>query len=128
MMMEFMNTFVGNGFHLVIRDGGNSFLVHTIEIMQKVDENCPVKDIPVGDYFLHLKATDLHGKEASIVCNWSEELLRNLLENQKIAKEAGHTQIVMTRNPIEPNNWMLIWGNERTQSPKTPKPTLPYIS
>jgi hypothetical protein len=128
LMKEFMNTFVGNGFHLVIRDGGNGFLVHTIEIMQKVDENCPVKDIPVGDYFLHLKATDVCGEEASIVCNWSEELLRNLLENQKIAKEAGQTHIVMFRNPMtkDPNNWMLTWGNHEQTRPPQPKVT--YIS
>lgn len=113
LMKDFMNTFVGNGFHLVIRERGNSFLIHTIAIMQKVDETCPIKDIPIGEYFLHLKATDLHGKEASIVCNWSEELLQNLLENQKIAKEAGQTHIVMLRNPVvkEQNSWILIWGS-----------------
>lgn len=128
LMKEFMNTFVGNGFHLVIRERGNSFLVHTIEIMQKVDETCPVKEIPVNDYFLHLKATDLYGEEASIVCNWSEELLRNLLENQKLAKEAGQARIMMFRNPMakEPNNWMITWGEKRTNKP--PQSTVKYVS
>jgi len=129
LMKELMNTFVGNGFHLVIRERGNSFLVHTIEIMQKIDETCPLKDIPVGDYFLHLKATDLREDEASIVCNWSRELLRNLLENQKLAKEAGQTHVVMFRNSMakEPNNWMLTWGN-REQARATQPTRVAYIS
>ena len=129
LMKEFMNTFVGNGFHLVIRERGNSFLVHTIEIMQKIDETCPLKDIPVGDYFLHLKVTDLREDEASIVCNWSRELLRNLLENQKLAKEAGQTHVVMLRNSMakEPNNWMLTWGN-REQARATQPTQVAYIS
>ncbi|MDH5460237.1 MAG: hypothetical protein OEW71_04285 [Candidatus Bathyarchaeota archaeon] len=129
LMEKFMKTFVGNGFHLVIRENENGFLVHTIEIMQKVDETCPIKDITVGDYFLHLMATDLHGEEASMVCNWSQELLRNLLENHKLAKEAGQKQIVMFRNPManDPNSWMLIWGNR--EQPKTMQPSqVAYIS
>lgn len=128
LMKEFMNTFVGNGFHLVIKEQENSFLVHTIEIIQKVDETCPVKEIPVGDYFLHLKATDLHGEEASMVCNWSEELLRNLLQHQKLAKEAGQTCLMMFRNPLtkEPNDWMITWGERRTNKPPQPPPK--YVS
>jgi len=129
LMEKFMNTFVGNGFHLIIREKGNSLLVHTIEIMQKVDETCPIKDIPVGDYFLHLLATDLQGEEASTVCNWSQELLRNLLENHKLAKEMGQKQIVMFRNPIakDPNSWMLAWGN--CGQPKTVQPAqIAYVS
>lgn len=112
LMKKFMNTFVGNGFHLIIRENGNSFLVRTIGIMQKVDETCPVKDILVGDYYLHLIATDQHEEEASMVCNWSQELLQNLLENYELAKEAGQMQIVMLREPMtnDPNRWMLAWG------------------
>lgn len=129
LMEKFMNTFVGNGFHLIIREKGNGFLVHTIEIMQKVDETCPIKDIPVGDYFLHLLATDLHGEEASMACNWSQELLQNLLENYKLAKEAGQKKIAMFRNPManDPNSWMLAWGN--CEQPKTMQPAqVAYIS
>jgi len=109
LMKKFSGTFVGNGFHLIIREDGNSFLVHTIEIMQKTDETCPVKAIPVGDYFFRLVAENEHGKEASIVCDWSQELLQNLLDNYAIAREAGHTQIEMFRNPLtnDPNSWML---------------------
>jgi len=129
LMEKFMNTFVGNGFHLIIRENGNSFLVHTIEIIQKVDETCPVKDIPVDDCFLHLIATDMHGEEASMVCNWSRELLQNLLENYKLAKEAGQKQIVMFRNPMtnDMNSWMLAWGTR--EQPKTMQPAqIAYVS
>jgi len=131
LMKKFMNTFVGNGFHLTIREKGNSFQVHTIEIIQKVDETCPVKDIPVGDYFLHLLATDQHGVEASMVCNWSQELLQNLLENHKLAKEAEQTRIVMFRNPMVnvPNSWMLTWGSREQPQLQTMEPTqVAYIS
>jgi hypothetical protein len=117
LMEKFMSTFVGNGFHLVIKEGENSFLVHTIEIMQKMDETCPVKEIEVGDYFLHLIAKNQRGEEASMVCNWSQELLENLLENHKLASEAGQKQIVMLRNPMA-NEWMLAWGNcEKSTQP-----------
>jgi len=129
LMEKFMNTFVGNGFHLIIREGGNSFQVHTIEIMQKLDETCPVKDIPIGDYFLHLIVADQHGEEASVVCSWSEELLQNLLENHRLAKEAGQMQIIMFRNPMtnDPNNWLLAFGS--SEQPKTMQPTqIAYIS
>jgi len=127
LMKRFSSAFVGNGFHLIIRENRNSFLVHTIEIMQKINETCPVKEIPIGDYFFHLVAESQLGKEASIVCNWSQELLQNLLENYKSAKEAGHTFIEMFRNPMtnDPNNWLLTWGNLKEQ----PKPVqITYIS
>jgi len=119
LMEKFMKTFVGNGFHLIIKEKGNSFLVHTIEIMQKIDETCPVKNIQLGDYFLHLIAADHHGEEAAMTCNWSRELLQNLLENYKLAKEAGYTQILMFRNPMtnDPNDWLLSWGSQ--EQPKT---------
>lgn len=123
LMEKFMNTFVGNGFHLIIREHGNSFLVQTIGIMQKVDETCPIKHIPLGDYFLHLIVLDKHGEKASIMCNWSEELLQNLLENYKSAKEAGLNEIAMFRNPLtsDVNSWMLMWGNG--EQLKTGQPT-----
>lgn len=118
LMEKFMYTFVGNGFHLIIRERENGFLVHTIEIMQKVDGSCPVKEILVGDYFLHLIAKNQRGEEASIVCNWSQRLLENLLENYKTAKEAGRTHITMFRNPVtnDPNDWMLSWGGIEEQA------------
>ena len=118
LMEKFMYTFVGNGFHLVIRERENGFLVHTIEIMQKVDESCPVKEILMDDYFLHLIAKNQHGQEASIVCNWSQKLLENLLENYKTAKEAGRTCIKMSRNPMinDPNDWILSWGGIEEQA------------
>jgi len=118
LMEKFMYTFVGNGFHLVIRERENGFLVHTIEIMQKVDESCPVKEILMDDYFLHLIAKNQHGQEASIVCNWSQKLLENLLENYKTAKEAGRTCIKMSRNPVtnDPNDWILSWGGIEEQA------------
>jgi hypothetical protein len=120
LMKKFSGMFVGNGFHLIIREDGNSFLVHTIEIMQKTDETCPVKGIPVGDYFFRLIVENQHGKEASVVCDWSQELLQNLLDNYTIAKEAGHTQIEMFRNPMtnDPNSWMLKSNGFKEQ----PKP------
>jgi len=129
LMEKFMKTFVGNGFHLIIREEENSLLVHTIEIMQKVSETCPIKDISVGDYFLHLVATDLHGAEASIACNWSQELLQNLLKNYTLAKEAGQKKIAMFRNPMTNNtdDWLLTWGNR--EQPKTMQPAQKaYIS
>jgi hypothetical protein len=127
LMEKFMSAFVGNGFHLTIRERGNNFLVHTIAVMQKADDTCPVKEIPIGDYFLHVIATDQHGKEASMVCNWSQELLQNLLENFKTAKEAGHSHITMIKNLVtnDPNNWMLVWGNGEEQRETT---QIKYIS
>jgi hypothetical protein len=129
LMEKFMKTFVGNGFHLIIREKENSLLVHTIEIMQKVNEKCPIKDISVGDYFLHLLATDLHGAEASIACDWSQELLQNLLKNHKLAKEAGQKKIAMLRNPMtnDTSDWILAWGNH--EQPRTMQPAqIAYVS
>ncbi|MGQ9538255.1 MAG: hypothetical protein ACUVTE_01520 [Candidatus Bathycorpusculaceae bacterium] len=123
LMEKFMNTFVGNGFKLIIKEQNNSFRIHTIEVMQKVDETCPVKEIPLGDYFLHLIATDQHGEEASLICNWSLELLQNLLESSKAAKEAGCSHVVMFRNPVGgQGDWLISWGNHEEPS-KTAKVT-----
>ncbi|MEM3579111.1 MAG: hypothetical protein QXL54_02675 [Candidatus Bathyarchaeia archaeon] len=117
-MERFMYTFVGNGLHLIIMEQDNSYLVHTIEIMQKIDETCIVKEIPVGDYFLHLGAVDKHGQEASIICNWSPELLQNLLENSKMAKEAGCSSVIMSRDPLT-NNWLIVFGKLNEQRGRT---------
>lgn len=129
LMKKFSSTFVGNGFHLVIREDKNSFLVHTIEIMQKTDETCPVKRIAVGDYFFHLVASNRNDEEASIVCDWSQELLQNLLETYTSAKEAGQTHIEMIRNPMtdDPNDWMLKWSNLEEQSRPTQLAQVAYI-
>ncbi|MEM2995310.1 MAG: hypothetical protein QXI91_04765 [Candidatus Bathyarchaeia archaeon] len=123
LMEKFMNTFVGNGFNLIIKEQNNSFLIHTIKIMQKTDETCPVKEIPVGDYFLHLLATDQHGKETSLICNWSPGLLQNLLESSKAAKEAGCSRIIMFKNPLagNQNSWMVAWGKHEEKQ-KTTQP------
>lgn len=117
LMEKFMYTFVGSGVHLIIKEQDNSFLIHTIEIMQKVDESCIVKEIPVGDYFLHMVAVDKHGEEASIICNWSPELLQNLLESSKIAKDAGCPSIIMYRDPST-SNWMIVFGKPKESQEK----------
>jgi len=117
-MEKFMYTFVGNGLHLIIKEQDNSYLVHTIEIMQKVDEACIVKEIPVGEYFLHMVAVDKNGQEVSIICNWSPELLQNLLETSRIAKEAGCSSIIMFKEPTT-NNWMIVFGRPNEHRNKT---------
>jgi len=123
LMKKFMNAFVGNGVHLTIRDGGARFTVHTIQIMEKADESCPVKQLQVGDRFLRLLVRDKNNGEAAILCNWSEQLLQNLLENYTNAKEAGCTEIVMLKGDSNnPDNWLLLWGHEYQE-----KPT-PYIN
>lgn len=133
LMKKFMNTFVGNDFRLVIKDDGNCFTVHTIEIIQKTGNSCPVKEVRVGDYFLRLLVRDENDREASILCNWSEELLQNLLDHYIHAKEAGCKEIVMVRDPSlnDPNNWLLLWGVElespvRLETLQKPHP-LAYI-
>lgn len=127
MMKKFMNSFVGRGFHLFIHEKDGRFKVHTIEIMQKTDETCPVKELPIGDYFLRLVATNPKGNEASIVCNWSDDLLKSLLSNYKEAKDAQYSQVTMFRDPLseDPNRWLLAWGSEH----EDPKPDpIRYIS
>ena len=116
-LQQFTNTFVGNNFHLLIREKEQTFKVHTIEIIQKTDETCPVEQIAIGDYFLHLIATDQHGNEASIICNWTEELLQTLLAAYKQAKEANFSQITMRRDPFssDPDRWLLLWGSDRLE-------------
>jgi hypothetical protein len=117
LMQQFMNTFVGNHFHLLIKEKQDTYKVHTIEIIQKTDETCPINEIPVGSYFLHLVAADQHGNDASIVCNWTEELLQNLLSTYKEVKDADFSQITMYRDPFssEPNRWLLLWGSDELE-------------
>jgi hypothetical protein len=122
-----MQNFVGKGFHLLIKDKDGTFKVHTIEIMQKTDDACPVKEIKVGDYFLHLLATSQRGNEASIICNWTEELLQNLMNSCKDAKDAEFSHITMCRDPVsnDANKWLLTWGNDLEGHKAS---TIPYIS
>jgi hypothetical protein len=117
LMQQFMSTFVGNNFHLLIREKEATFKVHTIEVIQKTDDTCPVKEIPIGDYFLHLITTNQHGNDASIVCNWTEELLQNLLNTYKEVKDAHFSQITMYRDPFssDPNKWLLVWGSDKLE-------------
>lgn len=118
-MEQFMHAFVGNGIHLIIKEQDNSYLIHTIEIMQKVDETCIVKEIPVGDYFLHMVAVDKNGQEeTSIICNWSPELLQNLIESSIIAKEAGCSSIIVFRDPTT-KNWMIVFGKPKEHQEAT---------
>jgi len=129
-----MNNFVGKHFHLVIRDKGGIFKVHTIQIMQKIDESCPVKDIVIGDYFLHLLGTNPQGAEASIVCNWTDELLKNLMAGYKDARDASFSEITMFRNPQseDANEWLLSWGdggdNPGGNKGRQPNSPIRYIS
>lgn len=126
LLKEFMKNFVGKNFHLIIKEKDGAFKVHTIEIMQKTDNTCPVKEIPIGDYFLHLVATNPQGNEASIVCNWTDELLENLMVNYKDAKDADVSQITMFRDPIsnDSNKWLLTWGDNNEKQKNEP---IPYI-
>ena len=121
-----MQSFVGKGFHLLIREKGSIFQVHTIEIMQKTDGTCPVKEIPIGDYFLRLVATNQEGNEAAIICNWTEELLQDLMNTYKDATDADASHITMYRDSItnDANRWLLIWGNNHEQQQTN---TIPYI-
>jgi hypothetical protein len=116
LMKRFMKRFAGKSVHLVIKEKEGSFKVHTIEIMQKTDDSCPVENLPIGDYFLHLLATGPHGNEASIVCDWSDDLLKSLLSNYKDAEDAECPEVMMFQDPIskDTNRWMLAWGNKES--------------
>ena len=127
LIKQFMKNFVGKSFHLIIKERDGPFKVHTIEIMQKTDNTCPVKEIPIGDYFLHLVATNPQGNEASIVCNWTDELLKDLMANYKDARDADFSQITMFKDPIsnDSNKWLLTWGDNKIEQKTDP---IRYIS
>ncbi|MCJ7762475.1 hypothetical protein MUP38_03340 [Candidatus Bathyarchaeota archaeon] len=63
---------------------------------------------------------------AAIICNWTEELLQDLMNTYKDAKDADVSHITMCRDTItnDANRWLLIWGNNHEQQ-KTNTP--PYI-
>ncbi|MBC7130143.1 hypothetical protein H5T51_02840 [Candidatus Bathyarchaeota archaeon] len=128
LMKEFMQKFVGGGFHLIIKDE-NYYRVHTIEIYQKTDDSCPLKDLPIGDYFLRLLVMDKQGRRAALLCDWSPQLLQNLLKHYKYAKEAGYNVILMQQSPINPNDWIILWGdNIQNKIDTKPAETPRYVS
>ena len=112
MMIKFMQTFVGGGFHLIIKDHGSYFLVYSVEIYQKEDESCPPEGVPVGDYFMRLLVRGEGNREAAILCDWSEELLENLLKHYEYAKESGYNMLLMERSPLNRDEWLMLWGDE----------------
>ena len=119
LMKNFASTFVGDDFYLIIKSNDTSVLIHTIEIIQKTDESCQVKDIPIGDYFFRILAVDVDKRQAYILCNWSEQLLQNLLTQRLRAKEAGFNKITMTKeSPDDSDNWVLMWGDILLNSSK----------
>jgi hypothetical protein len=130
LMKNFASRFVGQDFYLIIRDYDTSVLVHTIEIIQKTDDTCQLKHIPIGDYFFRILAVDPDNNQAYILCDWSEQLVQNLLTQHKRAKKAGFNKIVMTRESTsDPNSWILIWGEEAISSvtKTTDSKSLDYI-
>jgi hypothetical protein len=128
LMKNFARTFVGDDFYLIIKTDNASVLVHTIEIIQKTDETCKIKEIPIGDYFFHILAVDANNRQAHILCNWSEQLLQNLLTQRLQAKEAGFNKIIMAQEKPASDTWVLMWGDtsanrhkEKLQKPPQPK-------
>jgi hypothetical protein len=118
LMKNFARTFVGDDFYLIIKTDQASVLVHTIEIIQKTDETCKIKEIPIGDYFFHILAVDADNRQAHILCNWSEQLLQNLLTQRIHAKEAGFNKIIMAQETPASDNWVLMWGDTSANSHK----------
>ncbi|MEM2815811.1 MAG: hypothetical protein QXY34_01340 [Candidatus Bathyarchaeia archaeon] len=130
LMKKFMQTFVGNGFYLIIKDGGY-FIVHTIEIYQKEDESCPLSSLPMGDYFMRLLVRDSRGRDAAVLCDWSMDLLQSLLESYEYAREAGYDCLLMVRSPLNPDEWLIMWGDKMQNYVKVGnnrKNALEYIS
>jgi hypothetical protein len=111
-MKDFASTFVGDDFYLIIKSEDTGVLVHTIEIIQKTDDTCQIKDIPIGDYFFRILAVDVDNRQAYILCNWSEQLLQNLLTQRVEAKKAGFNKIVMAKETHAADSWVLMWGDE----------------
>jgi hypothetical protein len=130
LMKRFMRTFVGNGFYLIIREGGRHLIVNSIGIVQKTDESCPIKEVPVGGFFFRLLARDEDDLEVSLLCNWSEQLIQNLLDNYALAKRAGFREIMLCRGPLlgDSNSWFILWGNEleRVIKPKVNGKEAPF--
>ena len=118
LMKDFASTFVGDDFYLIIRTGTTSVLVHTIEIIQKTDDTCQLKDIPIGDYFFRILAVDVDNRQAYILCNWSKQLLQNLLTQRIRAKEAGFNKIIMAKETPNANSWVLMWGDASANNHK----------
>jgi len=130
LMKNFASTFLGDDFYLIIKSEDTGVLVHTIEIIQKTDETCQIKDIPIGDYFFRILAVDADNRQAYILCDWSEQLLQNLLTQRLQAKQAGFNKIIMARESSgDSDNWALMWGDKTVKSlnelQKTPQ--LRYI-
>ena len=111
LMKDFASTFVGDDFYLIIKSGDTGVIVHTIEIIQKTDDTCQIKDIPIGDYFFRILAVDVYNRQAYILCNWSEQLLQNLLSQHTQAKEAGFNKIIMSKETPAADSWALMWGD-----------------
>ena len=111
LMKDFASTFVGEDFYLIIRNDDASVLVHTIEIIQKTDDTCQIKELHIGDYFFRILAVDVNNNQAYILCNWSEQLLQNLLTQRLRAKEAGFNKIVMAKEASASDSWVLMWGD-----------------
>jgi hypothetical protein len=118
LMKNFASTFVGDDFYLIIKTDNTSVLVHTIEIIQKTDNTCQIKDIPIGDYFFRILAVDEDNRQAYFLCNWSEQLLQSLLTQRLHAKEAGFNKIIMVRETSNADSWVLMWGDASVNSHK----------
>ena len=116
LMKDFASTFVGDDFYLIIKSGNTGVIVHTIEIIQKTDDTCQVTDIPIGDYFFRILAVDVNNRQAYILCNWSEQLIQNLLLQHSQAKAAGFNKIIMTKETPTADSWVLMWGDTAVNS------------
>jgi hypothetical protein len=130
LMKNFASTFVEDDFYLIIQADNTSVLVHTIEIMQKTDDSCQIKDIPIGDYFFRILAVDADNRQAYILCNWSEQLLQNLLTQRLQAKAAGFNKIIMAKETPRADGWVLMWGDTSVKGHKEKlrkPPQLKYI-
>ncbi|MFA5364935.1 MAG: hypothetical protein WC325_07135 [Candidatus Bathyarchaeia archaeon] len=128
LMKNFASTFVGDDFYLIIRSDDAAVLVHTIEIIQKTDDTCQLKDISIGEYFFRILAVDVDNNQAYILCNWSEQLLQNLLTQRLRAKEAGFNRIVMSKETTHADSWVLMWGDAVLSTEPTKNQTdLKYI-
>lgn len=118
LMKNFASTFVGDDFYLIIKTDNTRVLVHTIEIIQKTDDTCQIKDIPIGDYFFRILAIDADNRQLHILCNWSEQLLQSLLTQRLQAKEAGFNKIIMAKEKPNADSWVLMWGDASVNSHK----------